>query len=180
MVIIFNTNSYINFAIPFELKKAILILVGISTFFIPSIITLLLQNRGIIQSVEMKTNKERVLPYGFTIFFYLFTIYMMQKAPIPPIIFHFMMGATVSVILAFIINFRWKISAHMIGMGGLTGALISVSFLLNTNILNIIAASFLISGMVASSRLVLGSHTSLQVYVGYLLGLVCQFFSIYI
>ncbi|MGE0561738.1 MAG: phosphatase PAP2 family protein [Flavobacteriales bacterium] len=179
MLIIFNTNSYVNFAIPYDLKKAILILVGLSTFVIPSLTTLLLQNRGYINSMEMETTKERFLPYGFTIIFYFFTIYMMQKAPIPPIIFNFMIGALISVILAFIINLKWKISAHLIGMGGLTGALIAISFLLNVNLISVVALAILISGLVASSRLILNAHTPLQLIVGFFLGMFCQVFSIY-
>ncbi|MCB9174279.1 MAG: PAP2 family protein [Flavobacteriales bacterium] len=179
MMIIFNTNSYVNFAIPFELKKAVTILVGLSTFIIPSLMTLLLLNRGYIKSVEMETTKERILPYGFTIVFYFFTIYMMLKAPIPPIIFNFMIGALVSVILAFIINLRWKISAHMTGMGGLTGALIAISFLLSVNLIPFIALAILISGLVASSRLILNAHDPLQLVAGFFLGIFCQVFSIY-
>lgn len=179
MMIIFNTNSYVNFAIAYELKKAVIVLVGLSTFIIPTLTTLLLQNRGYIKSVEMETTKERILPYGFTIIFYFFTIYMMLKAPIPPIIFNFMIGALVSVILAFIINLRWKISAHMIGMGGLTGALIAISFLLSVNLIPFIALAILISGLVASSRLILNAHDPLQLVSGFFLGIFCQVFSIY-
>ncbi|MBI2281662.1 MAG: hypothetical protein HYU68_13385 [Bacteroidetes bacterium] len=180
MLIIFNSNSYVNFAIPYELKKAVIILVGLSTFVIPTLFTLFLQNRGYIKTIEMETTKERVLPYGFTVVFYFFTIYMMIKAPIPPIIFNFMIGALVSVILAFIVNLKWKISAHMIGIGGLTGALIASSFLLNVNLLSYITLSIFIAGLVASSRLVLNAHNPSQLIIGFLMGMICQVFSIYL
>ena len=180
MLIIFNSNSYVNFAIPYELKKAVVILVGLSTFVIPTLFTLFLQNRGYIKTIEMETTKERVIPYGFTIIFYFFTIYVMMKVAIPPIIFNFMVGALVSVILAFIVNLKWKISAHMIGIGGLTGALIASSFLLNVNLLSYITLSILISGLVASSRLILNAHNPSQLIIGFLMGMVCQIFSIYL
>lgn len=179
MLIIFNSNSYVNFAIPYELKKAVIILVGLSTFIIPAIFTLLIQNRGYIDSLEMKTNKERILPYAFTIIFYFFTIYMMMKAPIPPLIFNFMIGALLSLIFAFIINFKWKISAHMIGIGGLTGALIIISIILNINLLSYITICILISGVVASSRLILNAHRPNQLIIGFLIGMICQIFTIY-
>ena len=180
MIIIFNSNSYVNFAIPFELKKAVVILVGLSTFVIPTLFTLFLQNRGYIKTIEMETTKERVIPYGFTVIFYFFTIYMMIKAPIPPIIFNFMIGALVSVILAFVVNLKWKISAHMIGIGGLVGALIATSFLLNVNLISYITLSILIAGLVASSRLILNAHSPNQLIVGFLMGMICQVFSIYL
>lgn len=180
MIIIFNSNSYVNFAIPFELKKAVVILVGLSTFVIPTLFTLFLQNRGYIKTIEMETTKERVIPYGFTVIFYFFTIYMMIKAPIPPIIFNFMIGALVSVILAFVVNLKWKISAHMIGIGGLVGALIATSFLLNVNLISYITLSIFVAGLVASSRLILNAHSPNQLIVGFLMGMICQVFSIYL
>lgn len=180
MTIIFNSNSYVNFAIPYEIKKAVVILVGLSTFVIPTLFTLFLQNRGYINSVEMETTKERVLPYGFTIIFYFFTLYMMMKAPIPPVIFNFMIGALVSVILAFIVNLKWKISAHMIGIGGLTGALIATSFLLNVNLITYVTSSILIAGIIASSRLILNAHNPIQLIIGFVSGMICQIFFIYL
>jgi len=60
--IIFNTDSYINYAVPQELKQAVIILVGASTFLIPLLISLLLLNRKLINSLEMETQKERVIP----------------------------------------------------------------------------------------------------------------------
>ncbi len=61
LLIFFNSNSYINYAIPQELKQAALVLVVMSTFVVPLIITLLLLNRGHISSLEMPTKRERVL-----------------------------------------------------------------------------------------------------------------------
>jgi len=179
LILFFNTNTYLNFAIPSELKQAILLLVGISTFIIPTLITLLLLNKGFIKNLEMETTKERIIPYSFTFIFYVFTLFMLRKAPVPPLIFKFIIGAALSVLLAFIINFKWKISAHAIGVGGLIGALIFSSIILETNLILFVVFAFLASGLVISARLVLKSHTPIQVYAGFLLGVLCQFFAIY-
>ncbi|MBL4593817.1 MAG: hypothetical protein JKX68_08390 [Flavobacteriales bacterium] len=179
LLIIFNTDSYINYTVPFELKRAFIILVGTSTFVIPLLISLMLLNRKLISSLEMETQKERIIPYAFTIIFYVFTLYMLKKAPISPIIFNFVIGATLSVILAFIINIKWKISAHMIGIGGLIGALICVSILLEIYITPYIIFAILIAGLIGSSRLVLKAHTQLQIYVGFIVGVICQIVSLY-
>lgn len=179
LFIIFNTNSYVNYAVPKELKQAILLLTGISTFVIPFLISLMFLNKKFIQSLEMETPKERIFPYAFTIVFYIFTLFMLKKSPIPPIIFNFVIGATLSVILAFIINFKWKISAHMIGIGGLIGALIAVTLLLEIYILPYIIIGFIIAGMLGTSRLILKAHSPAQIYVGFVLGAICQLSAIY-
>ena len=179
LLIFFNSNSYINYAIPKEIKDAALILVFMSTFIVPVIITLLLLNKKYISSLDMPTRKERILPYGFTIAFYMFTIYILKQAPIPHLIFDFMIGALSSVILAFFINLKWKISAHMTGIGGLLGSLICVSILLEVNLISYIILTIFISGLVASSRLILKAHTPLQLIGGFILGFICQVISIY-
>ena len=179
LLIIFNTDSYINYTIPADLKKAVIILTATSTIIIPLLISLLLLNRKLIKSLEMETNKERIIPYAFTIIFYVFTLYMLKQAPIPPIIFNFIIGATLSVIFAFIINIRWKISAHMIGIGGLFGALLSVSFVLEVYITPHIILALFTAGLIGTSRLILKAHTHSQLYAGFVLGAFCQMISIY-
>lgn len=177
--IIFNTDSYINYAVPQELKQAVIILVGASTFLIPLLISLLLLNRKIINSLEMETQKERIIPYSITIIFYVFTLYMLKQAHIPPIIFNFIIGATLSIIIAFVINIKWKISAHMIGIGGLVGALLCVSILLEIYITPFFILSLLVAGLVGSARLILKAHTPSQVYAGFAIGVICQIVVLY-
>ncbi len=179
LLIIFNTESYINYAVPTELKQAVLILVGISTFIIPLLISMLLLNRKIIKSLEMETQRERVIPYAFTIVFYIFTLYLLKQAPIPPIIFNFIIGATLSIIVAFVVNIKWKISAHMIGVGGLTGALLCLSILLGIYITPYLIIALIIAGLVGSSRLILKAHTPSQIYIGFAVGIICQVVVLY-
>lgn len=179
LLIIFNTDSYINYAVPTELKQAVLVLVGTSTFVIPLLISILLLNRKVINSLEMETQKERIIPYAFTILFYIFTLYMLKKAPIPPIIFNFIIGATLSVMLAFIINIKWKVSAHMIGIGGLVGALFCISILLEIYITPFLIIALFIAGLIGSARLFLKAHNQSQIYVGFVVGMISQIIILY-
>ena len=78
-----------------------------------------------------------------------------------------------------IINIRWKISAHMIGIGGLTGALLCISILLEVYITPYLVYALLIAGLIGSSRLILKAHTPLQIYVGFAVGVICQFAVLY-
>ncbi len=179
LLIIFNTDSYINYAVPEELKQAVIVLVGTSTFILPLLISLLLLNRKVINSLEMETQKERIIPYSFAIAFYVFTLYMLKQAPIPPIIFNFIVGATLSIIIAFVVNIKWKISAHMIGVGGLFGVLLCVSVLLEIYVTPYLILALLVAGLVGSARLVLKAHTPSQTYIGFAVGVLCQLIILY-
>ncbi|MCO6500332.1 MAG: hypothetical protein J5I47_08150 [Vicingus serpentipes] len=179
VLIIFNSDSYLNYALSNETKLSILLLVAMNTLIVPFFVSLFLLITKKIKSFNMETNEERVLPYAFTVLFYIFTLFRLYKEPIPPIIFKFVVGATLAVILAFIINFRWKISAHMIGIGGLIGALISIALLLGVYIIPYVIGGFIVAGLLGSARLVLDAHTPTQIYTGFVLGMLCQFAVLY-
>ena len=67
----------------------------------------------------------------------------------------------------------------MIGIGGLIGALIAISLKMEVYVTQYIVLALIAAGLVGSSRLVLKAHTQAQLYVGFLLGLVCQVMVIY-
>lgn len=79
-----------------------------------------------------------------------------------------------------IITYFWKISLHMIGIGGFSGLLFSIAWLYSSQIA---AISFpiiiLTSGIVGSSRLILKAHTPAQIYSGYSIGFIVSIFFLY-
>ena len=104
---------------------------------------------------------------------------MLKQAPIPPIIFNFIIGATLSVMFAFIINIKWKVSAHMIGIGGLVGALFCISILLEIYITPFLIIALFIAGLIGSARLFLKAHNQSQIYVGFVVGMISQIIILY-
>ena len=174
-IILFNTHSYINYALSPELKRAVLILVGTNTLAMPLLVALLLLNRKWIGSLAMETRKERTIPYAITIVFYVVALFLLKQAPVPSVLLHFLIGTTLSVFVALVVNSRWKISAHAIGIGGIVGVLLFVSILLEIYITPYLVIALLAAGLVGTSRLILNSHTPNQVYAGFLIGLLCQF-----
>ena len=120
--------------------------------------------------MEMKTRQERKISYLVASIFYFVELYFLMKADVPAVIVALMLGATLVVVSVLLINLFWKISAHMAGIGGLTGMMISLSFRLQVNLLLILIALFFIAGLVAFSRLKLSAHSNAEVYGGFLLG----------
>ena len=78
------------------------------------------------------------------------------------------MGA---VILAFVISYWWKISLHLIGIGGVTGVLLSLSIRMGLGITPSLIAMIVVASIVATARLHLNAHTPSQTMSGYVLGL---------
>jgi len=122
----------------------------------------------------MNTTRERRFPLLITGLFYSITYYFLQKFPLPPLIFLILLGATLSVLVSMMVNLFWKISAHLIGAGGMVGAVIGISLRLSLDLNLLIIGLIILSGVIASSRLILKAHDHAQIYAGFLLGLGCM------
>lgn len=68
-----------------------------------------------------------------------------------------------------------KISMHAIGCGGMLGIFIII---MNSNTMLMtwpLSIALLITGLVCTSRLIVSNHTSKEIYLGLVVGLICQF-----
>jgi len=174
LFLLFNLDE-MNLWIPsYEQKYFLYAITFTATFLFPLLSALLLLRFKIISSLEMKTRQERKIPYLISAMFYSVESYFLIKAGMSGIIQMLMLGATLLVVSVLLINLFWKISAHMVGIGGLCGMMIAISFRLQINLHFILIAFFLIAGIVAFSRLKLNAHNPAQVYVGFLLGVSVQ------
>ncbi|OFY86381.1 MAG: hypothetical protein A3F72_11315 [Bacteroidetes bacterium RIFCSPLOWO2_12_FULL_35_15] len=167
---IFFTKNYISTFTAPNLKWIILGVTFVFTFFLPSINAIILLKMGRIKSLEMESSTERSVPYISTSFYYLALFYLFYNAQFPSVFKILILGAAISVLLSFIINFWWKISAHTIGIGGLSGAALGIIYRLQIDMQFMLMILLLISGIVAYARLRLKTHTPSQVYSGFALG----------
>lgn len=82
-----------------------------------------------------------------------------------------MVAASVALFITILISYYWKISAHMVGIGGATGFIIALSLFWGADIKFFLLLAILLSGVVGSSRLALNEHYPLQIYTGYVVGI---------
>lgn len=174
---IFYSGSYISF-MPAEVKKIILIVIAANTFGLPLLVIPLFYQFGVIKSYTMETNKERVLPLAFTIVPYFFSVYFIYRIPLPNIIGTFVLGASIIVMIALVVTLKWKISLHLLAIGGLVGFLIAFSFKFYIDVFLPLLGLLFISGILASARLELSAHKPSQIYVGFLTGFILMFLTI--
>lgn len=174
LFIVFNTDSYIQLSIPLKLQALIYLLVFISTFLMPVFAAILLVRNGIVKSVQMETKEERRLPFLITATFYFLTFYLLRQVRIPSLIYFLFLGASLTIMITMSINFRYKISAHMVGIGGVVGALIGISIRLFIDYRLLIMLLLFIAGLVGSSRIVLKAHSPAQIYSGFIVGVVSE------
>ena len=174
-VLIFHYNSYLAYSFTPGMVRAISGIVFVTTFLLPTVISYLLLKKGLVKSFEMDDREERTLPFVSTCFCYCICYYLLNRLYLPPVFNLLIMGATTAVVLATLINLKWKISIHMIGIGGIVGALISLSQKILQDMQPAILLFILLSGLLGTSRLLLRSHNDKQVYAGFLVGMCTGF-----
>lgn len=170
--LIFNSGLYASF-FPQTYKNYLYLFSFIATCVIPILIVLIpyLFNRMNINRIEMEDRKERLAPLFITAICYSMAYYFMGRLTVPPIVNTFMLATLASVICVLIITFFWKISAHMVGLGGLIGAIGAIAFKYSVDLQFMIMVAFIAAGLVGTARLYLNSHKPSQVYSGFILGI---------
>lgn len=156
-------------------KKKLLLLITINAFVFPVITVLLLKALKFIDSILLKTQRDRIIPYIASSTFFFWTQYVLREQNyVPRILVAFMFGVFIATSAALIANIYYKISMHAIGMGGLLG-LFLVIMLQNTMLMTWpLSLAFLLAGMVCTSRMIVSDHRPKEIYMGLLIGLVCQ------
>ena len=170
MVILFAIPSYVSFSVSSQAQRLILVIVFINTCLAPLLAIFFLKRIGVINSVLLDERTDRIYPVLVSVFFYLFTYYLFRQANLPSVMSYFIMGATLLTLIGFIVTFYWKISIHMISMGGFTGFLIALSLLLRFEMAFLIILTILLSGLLGTARIKLNAHNPPQVYAGYITG----------
>ena len=170
--ILVNIPVYFALVIPAEAKWQITGLVFISSAFLPAVFIYMLVRLKKVTSVYLQARDERNLPFIITVIFFYTTYFLVRKTGISPVYVYFMAGVTFLAFLTLVINLFWKISTHMIAMGGLTGMAVGISFFTGIYFLNLIIILVVASGIVGYARLKLGAHTPAEVYAGYSLGII--------
>ncbi len=157
-------------------KIWVLLRVANNMVFFPAVLVLLLKGVGFIDSIFLKTQKERIIPYiaSGTFFFWMYLVFRNQSQ-VPLILTAFVFSVFISSSVALIANIYFKISMHAIGVGGLLGLMLVILF---TNTSSPVTLPFvialLITGIVCTSRLIVSNHTQKDVYLGVLYGILCQ------
>ncbi|WP_321334375.1 hypothetical protein [uncultured Bacteroides sp.] len=159
---------------PLTYKLIVLGVVYCFTILMPTLTIFLFRKINGFEAKDLTTDrKKRYVPYLLTILSYVCCLLMMRKLNIP----WYMTGIILATLLAMgistIVNLKWKLSEHMIGMGGIVGGLVSFSYLFGYNPVGWLCLFLLIAGVLGTARIILQHHTLSEVLSGFIVGFVC-------
>jgi hypothetical protein len=145
------------------------------TAFFPSFAVFLLWRLKFSESIFLRTQKERIVPYIITMFFYWWMYYLSRNfTDQPEVLKFFFMGIFIATVFGLILNNYFKISMHAMGVGGAAAAIILTSFFYETANGIPISITLVLTAIVCTARMMVSDHSTKEIYIGLLVGILCQ------
>ena len=169
MLILININVFD--ALPLNWRVIAILGTIVFTGLVPAVPILLLMKKGAVHDLFISRREERTMPYLFSLFAYIiWTYFLWHTLQLPLFLVAIGVGISLSILLIMLINLKWKISAHLSGIGGLAGGVFGISYRMAYNPVWLFVIILFLSALVALSRIELEAHTSGQTLAGFLLG----------
>lgn len=161
--------------IPLPIIQAKVFALFLLSVILPILLFFLLKTTHRIKSIHLVTAKERIIPLVLFIIILLLILYRVfpSNELIEPHYFIVgVLGSTLACLILAILKF--KASIHMIGAGAVLMFFIALSIHFHININASIALMCIVSGAVGTSRLHLNAHSSIELTIGFFVGVIPQ------
>ena len=147
------------------------------TGLLPGLAVFLMTKYGDVSDIELSRRRDRLFPYLIMGVALAAAGVYIQAVGMPLWCARFYWGAAVACGVNLLINFRWKISAHGAGMGGLTALFVLLTrySLTMAHFWISVPIMLTLTGMLCMGRVWLGRHTPLQTVAGSLAGFLSVF-----
>ncbi|MBC7904174.1 MAG: hypothetical protein H7Y27_12155 [Gemmatimonadaceae bacterium] len=155
--------------------------VFISTTFFPAFAVLLMKLLGFVDSMMLRTKKDRIIPYIVSMIFFFWVWYVSRnQGENPAPLVAFLLSCFVGSIVALMANIYFKISMHGIGVGSFLTFFLWMPFTGDVPMGIWISIAVLITGLVCTARLIVSDHTEKELYAGLVAGTLCMLLGIFV
>jgi hypothetical protein len=158
-----------------QLKLFRILSVLLSSFFLPIFSIFLCWRLGFIQSMRLKSARDRIIPYVIVMIFYFWLWYVYRnQGENPPQSIAFLLGSFLAVCGAWFCNIFFKISMHAIAAGGLAMFFLLFSFRDSYASGLYLSTAILIGGLICTARMLVSDHRQRDIYAGILVGVAAE------
>ncbi len=172
LIILFYIPGFTIFSYSTETKFYLIAFVFIMTFGIPASLVYMLKRFKVIESLQMNNRKERLIPLGMMAGIYFITFYSLNNIGSLALFNLFLIGVAIVSLVAIVITLYTKISLHMMGAGGVSGALLGLLLAYPVDMRWLFYLVILLAGVIGYARLTITNHTLRQLYNGFMMGFV--------
>lgn len=161
------------------MQKTTTLIMSIVCFtFFPLITVLLLKALKFIDSIYLRTQKDRVIPFVACMIWYFWIAYVWYNfgktrggSDIPVEAVQFAAATFISTIIGLMVNIKMKVSLHAISAGVSLALFVFMAIEQPLQFGVWLSIAFIIAGLVCTSRFIVSDHTPQEVYGGLLTGI---------
>jgi len=159
---------------PWQLQLRVFSVFWLTAFF-PAFSVFLLWKLKFSDSIYLRTQKERIIPYVITMFFYWWMYYLSRHFNDQPLALkYFYFGIFIASAIGLIINNFIKVSLHGIGVGGMLMAVILAGIMYPIQNIFWVSFAIVITSLVMSARMMVSNHTNKELWIGLMVGAATQ------
>jgi len=152
----------------------ILLQVFVNCTFLPLASILLLRALNFIDSVFLRTQRDRIIPYIICMIFYFWNWYVFKNNHEIKDLVSVSMAIFNASVLGFLVNISMKVSMHSISVGVMSTFVALLAFSDSSSFSFYLSIAVLVAGIVCTSRLIVSDHSQKEVYYGFLVGILSQ------
>lgn len=169
LFLILNSGTYLSLLDP-AAKRAILLVMALGTLVFPLLMLPVLYYRNLVARLRDATPEEKLVPQLVLLILYIVTFLYFLRLPISRMIQGYVLSAAILFLLLFIVNLKFRVCIHMAALGGITGLVITLILMYETNLEVLLILALGASGLTGSARLYMKDQRPAAVYTGFLLG----------
>lgn len=151
-----------------------LLLIIVSCTFVPLVSVLLLRGLNFIDSIFLKTQKDRIIPYVICMTFYFSVWFYFRKNHEITDLVSMSLAIFNASVFGFLVNIIMKVSMHAIAVGVMCTFVALMAFSDSVSYSFYLSIAIFISGIVCTSRLIVSDHKPKEIYYGFLIGVFSQ------
>lgn len=162
-----------------DVQKFRTVMMAVVSFtFFPLVTVLLLKGLKFIDSIFLRTQKDRVIPFIACMIWYFWIWYVWNNfgktgdTDMPREAVQFALATFISTIIGLMVNIKMKVSLHAISAGIVLTFFILMAFTQQLNFGIWLAIIFLLTGLVCTARFIVSDHTTQEIYGGLVVGAV--------
>ena len=160
--------------IPIQPRLFILLVVLIFTVVVPKVMLFFLRRELRMSRWQFDMRSNRHIQYIIAFICSLTcVVFLMRRWNAFPFLSGVIVSAIVAEVVCLTINMWWKISVHMVGIGGLAGLVGAFSNRFMFDPVVPTCVIIMLGGLVGSSQMLLRQHGLLQLLAGFFVGFIC-------
>lgn len=147
--------------------------VALFTLFLMPVVSLpLFKYLRLVKDYGLEDKQERVYPILIAVVFAFIGFWLLGRVAYTNIVQQLFLVLIILLSAFSVITLRWKMSMHMTAIGGVCGFLLILGVRYAGDVRFFFMVMLILAGILATCRLYLKKHTPLQIYVGFLFGLI--------